>query len=293
MGVAWAALAGSAINAIGSGISASSQRKSQERARAQELAAIDGASALRSSLLEQALAGDFNGFSAEDIFGTNPQPTDVQESTLRAVEGSLANFGRINDLTQVVNDQISQDAFNRAAAFDPNFQSNISELSDQARSLIRGEIPQDVFDFTVRDRAGRTNQISIPGTAGPATARDLGLTSLDLQQRGASIFQTINSIRDQVDPLSRRLSQTQFLTDPATQINVDTANAQLAALPDPTASNVFALQLQGGISDAYARAGVTVPVNNTLGNAAGALGAGLQSYAQIQGSRNRTNQPYA
>ena len=103
--------------------------------------------------------------------------------------------------------------------------------------------------FKIRSSGGRaqvTNQIGVPGTAGAATSRDLGLTSLDLQKRGSSILDQVSRIRDQVDPLSRHISQQDFLTDPSTQLAVDNANAQIRAGANPGGAGLFGLELQGG-----------------------------------------------
>jgi hypothetical protein len=282
MGAIAASALGGLFSLGGSLASGRSQRRAQEAARAQQLAAIEEGSEVRNRLIGELLRGDFRGLGAgpQDVFGRRVEETDLSESQLKAALSNLQNLSTIERLVSLVNAGISEDALTKAADFDPNFQQNISALSDQARQFLRGEIPEDVFDFRVRDRAGRTSRVGVPGTAGPATSRDLGLTSLDLQERGLSVFQALNNIREQVDPITRRLISTQFLVDPSAQLAVDQANARLRAQPDPTAAGLFGIDLQGAVMDALARGQVAVPVSNTAGNLLTGLGGafgGLQT----------------
>lgn len=75
----------------------------------------------------------------------------------------------------------------------PGWRDMLAKSSANASDLLRGAIPQDVSDLTRRNAAQGALQGGFAGTqaAGNLTARDLGLTSLQLQQTGLSEFQQL------------------------------------------------------------------------------------------------------
>ena len=256
---------------VGGFLQGRSERKAQKRQARNQRGAINEAREIRERLQQEAQDGTFAGrFGLEDIFGSTPDELDLSASINQALSTNQGNRATIDQLVGGFNDDISAEALNRAVRFDPNFRQNLSTLSDSARSLLRGEIPIDVRDQLVRNRAELTALNGVAGTGGAATSRDLGLTSLDLQNRGQSFFQQVNSIRDQIDPLSRHIQRQQFLLDPGTQVAVDQSNNAIRSLANPGASGLFQLDLQGSREEALAKGNVTVPTASPLASAFGA-----------------------
>lgn len=237
-------------------IEANAARDAQEALQRQQQDAVAANAATRERLVSDARE------NLADLFGTTPDQINLADEQIEAALTNLNNLPQINQVVQGFNDaQVNQD-INRALQFDPNFRSNLSALSDQARSFIRGEIPEDVLDSTIRSRAGFTGVNGVPGTSQEATARDLALTSLDLQDRGQSIFQQIGNIRDQASPIDRTITGSQFLLDPAGFIAVQEANNNLASSPTPGLAELLGVELQGSANDAAALAGVAVPTTS-------------------------------
>lgn len=277
---ATAAVAATAVAAstAGSVISARKNRKAQEKVAKNQVASIEQLARIRNSLAEESLQGTFlNQFGADEIFGTKPEEINLADSVRKSALLNEDILALNRDLVERTNTGISEDAIRRAGILDPNFRQSISALSDAARAQLRGEIPEDVIESINRARAegAAVGGVGTPGAQRAATARDLGLTSLDLQQRGASLFQQINAARESIDPVSRQISLNQFLLTPEQQIQTDIANRAIRAAPDPTAQQLFKNEFTGAREEAFARGNVTVPVDNTLGAGLSAFGGGL------------------
>jgi hypothetical protein len=72
----------------------------------------------------------------------------------------------------------------------PGLRSAVGDLSENAASLSRGEIPQDVMDQVVNNRAFKNFSSGIgrnSGLGSGLTAADLGLTSLNLIGQGSAL----------------------------------------------------------------------------------------------------------
>lgn len=286
------AAVGAIASTAGSVISARNQKKAAENARDQQISGINDLRRVRERLTREALEGSFlDQYSSSDIFGRRPEEVNLDDSIRRAAilnEGSVrANRG----LAELVNTEISQEAARRAGILDPNFRQNVSALSDSARSYLRGEIPDDVIESISIARAeGAAGGIGVPGAQRNATARDLGLTSLDLQARGTSLFQQINAARESIDPVSRQVSLNQFLLSPEQQIQTDIANRAIRASPDPAAQQLFNLDFSGSREEAFAKSSVTPPpVDNSLGVGLQAGGGALSSLAGYFGGSSGGN----
>jgi len=274
---------GSIIGGIGSVLGARSQRKAEERSRSQQLGALDTVDDLRNRLLNELQEGTFRGeFGSADVFGSRPDESSPIDSALAAILGNIENLGPLEQLTRSLNQNISDAAIDRAVSFDPNFAENLSALSESARNLIRGNLPFDDVQDIISDRAELTNAIGVPGTAGNATLRDLGLSRLDAQQRGQNIFQQILAAQQAVDPIQRQITGTQFLVNPQTQLAADTSNAAIRSAADPIASGLFNLDLGGATQTALARAGATVPSTNPLATGLQAVGGAAQAFNNSQ-----------
>jgi hypothetical protein len=121
------------------------------------------------------------------------------------------------------------------AAQYPGLSGTNAQLSANILSRLKGEIPMDVQN-KIQDagaRFGVTSGMPGSGLANAGIARNLGLTSLDLQNQGVQQYnQTIPTI-----------SGTQTVR-PETQIGLSQSNAALKAAPDPTQAAAASLDIQ-------------------------------------------------
>ncbi len=292
--MAVAASIGAAVaSTAGSVISARSQKKAADKQRKQQLKGVAALRDIRETAVEDILAGEYlDRYGAEHIFGRRADEVDLGQSIRDAIQANTQNLPLNQRFVAEQNQAITQEALRSAQAFDPNFRANLSSLSDQARSLLRGEIPEDVVGEIMRNRAGQNAAFGVPGSQRQATSRDLGLTSLDLQGRGAGIFAQIQGIRNAVDPIGRQLSLAQQNLTPSQQIEQDLANNVLRSGADPAAQQLFNLSFQGAREEARGKAAAPVPVNNTLGaglSAAGGALSGLVQSGLFSGGSTRSN----
>lgn len=116
----------------------------------------------------------------------------------------------------------------------PGLGATNAKLSGNILSKLSGELPKDVQDYiqNVGAQYGVGSGMPGSGLARSRTARDLGLTSLDLTRQGAAEYaSTIPTI-----------SRTQTVS-PETQIGLAEHNAALAAAPDPALAQMASLDI--------------------------------------------------
>jgi hypothetical protein len=172
--------------------------------------------------------------NASQIFGTKPKvapfiPTDLSVEAGKATSANLANYPAISELL----DKIV-----------PGFSGLEAQGLSNAASELQGRIPDDVKAEIFRDTAQQAEQGGFAGTPmkGALTARDLGQTSLGLQQAGQNSAQSWASIAE-------GLTQPYLITTgdetAVAQANAAgqqaTAQAQnnIAAAPNPAAAGLF------------------------------------------------------
>lgn len=133
-------------------------------------------------------------------------------------------------------DTLSNQAYQQMLlGVDPNLKTQIGQIGTLASSYLSGIIPQDVQDQIQRATAQQSLQGGYGGTqmARNLTARDLGLTSMNLQQLGTTMAGTAagmaRSINPSFTPVSSLLftpSQLLARTDQANYYNTDVKNQQ-------------------------------------------------------------------
>lgn len=135
----------------------------------------------------------------------------------------------------------------------PNVLKAADEMSTQAiensQALLRGEVPQDVQDQILRTNAELSYQIGVRGQAqGNLVARDLGLTSLQMQEAGLAQSQQALSLGAQTYSTVNQTLQMPVTTG----VNVTNAMAPYRApITDPAAlygNYLGILSGQGAIS---------------------------------------------
>jgi len=113
------------------------------------------------------------------------------------IPGAVGESEQLAPRTRELEAQRNQ--FNRAQLLEslgiqiPGYQEGQAQRTQNAMALLRGELPPDVLAQVQRQSAGRALQGGFAGSqaAGNLTARDIGRTSLALQQAGNQQFSNI------------------------------------------------------------------------------------------------------
>ena len=168
------------------------------------------------------------------VFGTKPkvapfEPTNLAKATEEATAGNLANFDLVTSYLEKIAPGISD-------IIGLGLKNTASEL--------QGQLPQDVQDEVYRNSAFKSLMGGFGGTpmAKALTARDLGLTSLNLTQLGTNSAQQWAQLAEQAySPFTVSTSQQAAVT--AANLAGKQATKQLGynieAAPDPGALGVF------------------------------------------------------
>lgn len=198
-----------------------------------------------------AISGALIG-KAIGAFGSKPKipdlpqidPSQVQQ---QSISGNLAASPGAQQLASGVNAFNATEAqklFKQALEF--LTPGGFSKLSGIIGSQLGGEVPQDVQQQLLRSGAARA---LASGTAGStfsrnATLRDLGLTSLGIQQQG---FTNLMSLAPQVTPQAFNVSSMFFspqqrlefaFNDRSARFQRDLLAAQVKAAPDPATAAI-------------------------------------------------------
>lgn len=123
------------------------------------------------------------------IFGAKPDVPTIAKLDLgteqgKAVANNLAIAPQASKLASLTQDQI----MTMLSQVDPGFAGQSAQIGKNISSMLSGEIPTDVSDAVARSSAGKALTGGFGGTeaGGNLTARDLGLTSLNLTREGLS-----------------------------------------------------------------------------------------------------------
>lgn len=133
----------------------------------------------------------------EAVFGAAPKvaqykPVDFTKEQLRATEGNIENFPEFARLGDLYSKYLSNNIEKLLPGYGETLKSGqkiTQSLLDASAPLLRGEIPQDVKDQVMRSSAYQSLSGGFSGSqmAHALTARDLGLTSLNLKDKGAQL----------------------------------------------------------------------------------------------------------
>lgn len=189
-----------------------------------------------------AVAGALIG-GAIGAFGEKPkipQLQDINPDLVQAqtTKGNLANFGDIAKLVTQVN-TLNQDQLN--ALIDRALPGARDQIAKNISSQLRGEVPEDVSRAITRYNAGRNVGALTQGSGFSAgvAAKDLGLTSLNLIDKGLSSAESWlqRSTAPQMDATSMFFTPQQRLgfeeRQQALKFQRDSMEAQVNAAPDP------------------------------------------------------------
>jgi len=176
------------------------------------------------------------------IAGINGAPAVTSISDIVAQATSAA--GALNDPTRIgkqANEMASilnQKYIDQFDAAMPGYKQNMQKTNEITSNYLAGKIPQDVVDQIFRNSAakGFTTGLYGGGIGRNIVARDLGLTSLQLQTAGAGLLdQTAKlaaTVGREMMPISGAEFASQLITNPASILSTiaSTANANTAIL---------------------------------------------------------------
>lgn len=167
------------------------------------------------------------------------KPISPDATQAATVAGNAANFGDIAKLAASVN-TFNQDQLN--ALIDRALPGARQQIQQTLSSQLRGEIPQDVQNAIFRGTAERTaagNAFGGGGFTRNVTARDLGLTSLDITNKALSSAESwlSKATAPTFDVTSMFFTPQQRLAfeqqQQGAQFSRDVMAAGVAAAPDP------------------------------------------------------------
>ncbi len=183
--------------------------------------------------------GIFGGGS--DIYGSKPITPDLGASAAKAISANQTNLPGAEKLatsTNTFNQDEMMRMLRKAVPFYDQLQSKTRSIID---SQLSGQIPQDVQNAIERSGAARAIAGGYGGSGmhGNLVARDLGLTSLDLTQRGLDSASKWLSQTASMNMPQNQFNLSSMFISPEMQFNRDTLEAGIAAAPDPSARGAF------------------------------------------------------
>lgn len=200
---------------------------------------------------------------------------------------SIGEAGQLAPKTRELEAQ--RNAFNRAQLLEslgiqiPGYQEGQLQRTQNAMSLLRGELPPDLASQIQRNTASKALTGGYAGTqaARNLTARDLGRTSMDLQQAGAQQFSNIIG----TTPLSP-LANYEFTPQMIANLRAEERAKKQAAL-----LGTYNMASAGGVAGQYLGSlgsGLTNAGFGQLGASAGGGGGGGGSPMQATGYHQGT-----
>lgn len=206
-----------------------------------------------------------------------PAPNvDIGTSQGKAIRSDLASMPDLATLTSKVNELSIDELMKNMEKFMPGYGKLLSQGTSDIASQLRGELPADVISQIKRSSAEKATSGGYEGSSVQSnlSARDLGLTSLNLIQRGLSSAESWMAMANKAAP---QFDFTRMFISPAQQIagdqwnevmrfNRDWMGNQIAAMPSPMEqAEAGALQSFGAMVDTYG--------SMALGGMGGGVGA--------------------
>lgn len=230
----------------------------------------------------------------EDVFGSTPDvapyvPTELGPEQLKAIQENISAFPDIQQLGSLYENYML-DQFG-AAGFPlqgilAGGEDMVKSMEQIGQQFLHGEIPQDVQDQIRRQDALTSMLSGGPGGAAGLTARDLGLTSLNLIGQGAQLTGQAGNAAQQWAGLASGLimSPSGMMVTPQQQAQMTMQNNlyrqatqqlrnNLSAAPNPVAAGISGTIMN--LIGAYLGAGkggsggsITPSYSSIMGNSA-------------------------
>lgn len=229
-------------------------------------------------------AGEF-----DDAYGDVPkaalyEPVDIDQEQLAALIGNRENLPAMNALMKDSNNMVTVDALRRASKLIPGYRQSMDAYGAATGDLLRGNLPYEDVLEVVRNRADLSNTLGVPGTAGSATLRDLGISRLDAIKTGGGMLQDMVNIAERVSPRASYLVPRDLIVPPGARIETALLQQQLRQQSEQNFNNLAAsgdpserarLEAELGTIPSRAAAAAIDPTADTIG----AIGSGLTGIA--------------
>lgn len=206
------------------------------------------------------------GFSLKSLFGSKPDVPlypDATTTLKQTTQSNLANVLAATELAQKVNDA-NQEAVLRQMRKSLGVEmvdEAPKKISDIISKNLRGEIPSDISEQIRNNVAASSLAGGFGGSAMGRNllARDLGLTSYEIQQEGISSFENwlangrANLTTPIFDVSNMFMSPAQGFTEASNRWNRDWLAEKIEAAPDPGARGIFdtSMEVLGMVMSIY------------------------------------------
>lgn len=245
------AIAAALIGVAGTAYSVSASQKAAKKQQAAQEAALEG----------NPFGSVPEGFPYEAV--------DFNREQLNAIMANRNALPDIQRLTSSTNNFITADALRRAQKLIPNYSASLAQLGANTGDLLSGRLPfDDVMDI-MSDRSELSGGLGIPGTAGPATLKDLGISRLDAMGKGAGLLGEMVNIAETISPRSSYMRPQDSFINPLDRIR---ATMEQNVLKQQSGQNILNLGATADPND-IARAQIGI------GNAGRGGGADIGAYA--------------
>lgn len=204
-----AAIAAALIGVAGTAYGAYSQQQAAKDAAAGSQSALQG--------------GEFGEVPQAALY----EPINFNEEQRYAIGANLDAMNRIKQLVNVTNPFITKDALRRVRDLVPAFTQSMRQMGSNTTSLLSGQLPFDDVADIVSDRASLGGGIGTPGTAGPATMKDLGLSRLDAMKTGAGMLGEMVNMAETISPRGSYINPREMFVSPLDRIRLEMEQRQL------------------------------------------------------------------
>jgi hypothetical protein len=223
--------------------------------------------------------GVFGKGVQETLLGRKPRLPDLEELNFDDVLGksledywnqySPDNLDRMSDATNQLNKSFQE----RITDLYGNFESDFDLASDVTSSYLRGEIPQDVQDLVRRQTASQAIEGGFgiqSGMGRNLVARDFGLTSMNLYDKGLARSQQQFNLANAYNPFSEM-----------TFINQQAGVGQLYGYyaQEEMYNNSLRNQQEVAAAARSGKEGIVAPIMGAVGAAVGGYFGGAQGAA--------------
>lgn len=155
------------------------------------------------------------------IAGINPSSQEIAADYEKFADTAASSGNRI---AAALNEKY-QNSFESAM---PGYKANMAKANELTSTYLSGKLPQSVVDATVRGAAakGFTTGLLGGGIGRNIVARDLGLTSLQLQSAGANLLQQTSQIANSVLQATMPVTGAQF-ADPTAMFSASMSSKRV------------------------------------------------------------------
>jgi hypothetical protein len=170
----------------------------------------------------------------------NYDSVDIDKEQLDAILANLNSLYANKNLVDSSGAVLSQADLARASRLIPNYRQMMQQQATNAGSLLEGKLPYDDVLQIAADRGSLSGALGTPGTAGPATLRDLGLSRLDAIKTGSGLMKGMVDIAETISPVSRYLTPASSMISPTDRIRTAIEQNQLIQQSEQSANNLAA-----------------------------------------------------